>query len=449
MSTVKEYKQYFTPIELAEFMVNLVPDTEIKTIIDLSMGECGLLEAAKKRWHNAQFLGADIDHTLLDEINMRSPYIHTFAGDSLSSELFKWNIYNDMLNNQKFDLAIANPPFNYFDQKLVSYSDARSKAMPIELRFLLKYIDIVRNDGYICIIMPYGFLSLDQYAELRREILRKVILRKVIKIFDGCFERIDAETCLILMQKKNENDRYIQSEISLEYLDNQYLLWQDIKIQVDSTTSRFDLEYNRLIQDIYRLTDKCKYPTYKLIEFVGNIKRGKTLAKRSELIADRGLRYLHTTDVKNCMISKKTQRYVKRGTEYFRDAIVCSETLLIGRVGKACIGKVALIPAGSGKAAISDCLFGIEIKNIDPYYLALYLSSQIGQLQLKGLARGSCSKYIIKEDLLNIIVIVPDIEYQLLIREKFLEILSKPGRTKKEQYIKELVEEIDKYLGRE
>lgn len=33
--------------------------------------------------------------------------------------------------------------------------------MPIEIQFLFKYINIVKEKGYICIILPYGFLSLD------------------------------------------------------------------------------------------------------------------------------------------------------------------------------------------------------------------------------------------------------------------------------------------------
>lgn len=34
------------------------------------------------------------------------------------------------------------------------------------------------------------------------ELLKKVEILKIVKIFDGCFEKIDADTCLILMKKK-------------------------------------------------------------------------------------------------------------------------------------------------------------------------------------------------------------------------------------------------------
>lgn len=44
MSLAKDYKQYFTPDRLAEYMVSIIPEDTIKTVVDLSMGECGLLE---------------------------------------------------------------------------------------------------------------------------------------------------------------------------------------------------------------------------------------------------------------------------------------------------------------------------------------------------------------------------------------------------------------------
>ena len=46
-------------------MVNMIPDDRIKTVIDLSMGECGLLEKAKDRWPDARLYGADIDEELI------------------------------------------------------------------------------------------------------------------------------------------------------------------------------------------------------------------------------------------------------------------------------------------------------------------------------------------------------------------------------------------------
>jgi len=108
-----KHKQYFTPEILSNFMVNLIPDDNINTVIDLSMGECALLESAKKRWDNASYLGSDIDEILLEKIHKKNPYIKTFLGDSLGDKINTWKEYNSIISKRGFDLVLANPPFDF------------------------------------------------------------------------------------------------------------------------------------------------------------------------------------------------------------------------------------------------------------------------------------------------------------------------------------------------
>lgn len=449
MNTVKEYKQYFTPFDLADFMVMLIPDSNINTVIDLSMGECGLLEAAKKRWTDASYFGVDIDKTLLSKIQEKSPYINMIAGDSLSNIIDTWDGFQNIIKTGGFDVAIANPPFNYFDQRKVKVGDNKNMALPIEIRFLLKYLDIVRNNGYICIILPYGFLSLDLYNELREYILKQTTILKIIKIFDNCFESIDAGTCLVLLRKKSVADMYIQENISIEYLDSDYLLKKGIIVNTPVENTRLDLEYHQFEKEFNDVRQTCKFPICSLENYVVSCKRGRTITNKKDLIVDKGIRFLHTTDVKYLTISNQAPRYVLRNTAYFNGAVVKSDNILIGRVGKACIGKIAIMSKNRAEAVISDCLFCLEIKDIDPYYLTLYIASSYGQIQLKGLAKGSCSKYITKEDLLKLKIIIPHWDIQKKLRQKYMDILSQRSRIPKETLLKKLVSEVELMLGRE
>jgi len=449
LDIVKKYKQYFTPLDLAEFMVRIVPDCNIKTVIDLSMGECGLLEAAKKRWKNAEFYGVDIDENLLKKIHNKSPYIHIFNGDGLGKELQNWGVYQNILCGSKFDLAIANPPFDFYDRKIVNI-DNTGFSLPIEIRFLLKYLEIVKEGGYICIILPYGFLSLDLYKEFRKSLLNKAVIHKVIKIFEGCFEGICADTCLLLLQKKFSFKMYMQESISIEYLDNEYTLFKNTSIMInDNVENRLDLEYQNLLQKLDFIKERCKYPIQILSEYVTNCQRGKTLAGKKELTTDKGIRFLHTTDVKYLEISNKQPTYVSRTNDYFKKIDIAPLSILIGRVGKACIGKVAIIPEWYSKTVISDCLFCLETEGIDPYYLTLYLATSFGQMQLKGLAKGSCSKYITKKDLLTVWIIVPDVDIQIYFREKYLKLMKKREGAKKSLLLRQLVSEVEKFLEKE
>ena len=444
MNLVKDYKQYFTPNKLAAYMVSIIPDDTIKTIVDLSMGECGLLEETKKRWSDAELYGADIDKELIKKINKKSPYIKTFHGDSLSVKLKNWKSYNEIVSNQGFDLAIANPPFNFYDQVTVSINESQKIALPIEIRFLLKYIDIVKENGYICIILPYGFLSLDLYKDLRIQLLKMVTIIKVLKIFDRCFDKIDADTCLILMKKKKKEEKNIQDEIHIEYLDSNYDL-SNRQIAVVNQVDRWDLEYQHLLSQTDMLVENTRFERIALKNYVKSCKRGKSVTKNKELLVDKGIRFIHTTDVKKLYISNENKQYV-HNDNFFENAILHENDVLIGRVGQGCIGKIGIVSRRYPKMVFSDCLFAIQTKNINPYYLTLFFASEFGQMQLRGLAKGSCSKYITREGLLSICILVPDQKIQNYFGYKYKMLLSKPGRINKERLFTNLLEELNEVI---
>ncbi|SET54751.1 N-6 DNA methylase [[Clostridium] polysaccharolyticum] len=445
------YKQYFTPNKLANYMVNIIPSNAVSNIIDLSMGECGLLEEAKKRWNNATYFGVDIDSDLIKKIHNRSPYINTYCCDSLSDKLDNWGKYHKVVCNNKFDLALANPPFNYRKQSVCFVGDRNKFSLPVEMVFFLKYIDIIRPGGYICIILPYGFLSLESYAEFRIEILKKVTFLKVSKIFDKCFDQIDAETCLLLMQKKMCNDNKIQNEIELSYIDENFNEIKQHKIKYNSIKPlRLDLEYHHSMSFFSSYENKLCYRIVELSSFIRECKRGKSLTKKKELIVERGTRFVHTTELKQLVISNSSVTHVNAKNDYFKTAVTDINDILIGRVGSACIGKVAIVYRKYPKLIISDCIFKLRVEGIDPYYLTLYLSSKYGQTQIKGVSRGSCSKYLTITDIYNIKVIIPDYSEQLMFRLKYIDILSKAGYHTENKIIllKGLVQELEEFLER-
>ena len=439
MNVKKDYKQYFTPDRLAAYMVNIVPDERISSIVDLSMGECGLLEEAKKRWENAVLYGADIDEALIKKINTRSPYIHTFLGDSLSVSIENWNGYNLIANGIGFDLAIANPPFNFYDQKELWLNEERL-SLPIEMRFFLKYIDIVKEEGYICIILPYGFLSSNLYDNFRMKILSKVTIIKIIKIFNKCFDKIDADTCMILMKKNKSSSIRIQEKIIIEYLSDEYQL-SNKHIVLTSKDRRWDLEYQQLQSNKFSYC--AEFEKAKLKKYIKLCRRGKSITKNRDMLSEKGVRYIHTTDVKKLYFSDKHKQYVNDSGKYFEKAILHKDDILVGRVGQGCIGKIGIVTKKYPRMFFSDCLFAIQSTNINPYYLTLFLASEFGQMQLKGIAKGSCSKYLTIEELFDICVLVPDRSTQDYFGDKYKMLLSKPGRVNKEVLFDDLLEELN------
>ena len=96
----------------------------------------------------------------------------------------------------------------------------------------------------------------------------------------------------------------------------------------------------------------------------------------------------------------------------------------------------------------SDCIFAVEVKNINPYYAALFLSSEFGQMQLKGIAKGSCSKYITQDGLSHICILIPDKKLQDYFGNEYKRLLSRPG-PKNEKVFVNLLEELNQTIREE
>ncbi len=445
INPVKDYRQYFTPGELARFMVHLIPGDAIHFVVDLTMGECRLLDEAKKRWNEAKLYGADIDEGLIRKMNIESPYIHTFQCDSLSEKIEEWTEYREIVEAGGFDLAIANPPFNFLDQALICLNGGERLALPIEIRFLIRYIDIVKESGYICIILPYGFLSLDLYRELRRNLLMQVTILKIIKIYDGCFQKTDADTCVVFMQKRKREEKNIQKEISIEYLDGAYRLTDRFMVVTD-TADRWDLEYQCLQKETREILEETGFQTDVLGNYVAECRRGKSVTKNKQLLSERGVRFIHTTDVKALYLSNEARRYVLDDNGFFRNAVLHEEEILVGRVGQGCIGKIAIVCRRYPKMFFSDCLYAVKATEINPYYLTLFLASSMGKMQMRGRAKGSCSKYITRDDLFQIRILVPDKKVQDYFGSRYREILSRPGRGSRAVPLGELLLEMERAM---
>lgn len=436
---VKRFKQYFTPDTLAEYMVRLIPNTNIQSVVDLSMGECGLLEKAKKRWHDADYYGADIDELLLKKIKNKCPYIHTYFGDALSIDTAKWDEYRKVIERGGFDLVLANPPFDFYN-KIKTKIGKNYLSVPIEIRFLLNYLKIVRCGGYVCIILPYGVLSARRYIELRRELLKETRIRKIICLYNGCFDGIDANTCILLLQKKERKGK-TQNDIRVEKIN--YLLKTEKEYMLRLSNSyRWDLEYAGYHGSI-KIKHMSQFKELKLRSIVEECHRGKSLALNPEAEAEKGRRFLHTTDIRTLYLDNKVKRYVKNRDRYFNNAILQEGDILIGRVGENCYRKIYVARKSDRSFCYSDCLIRLHCEGINPYYLGVYFASEHGQKSLKSLQKGSCSKYIDMGELLDLNILVPDLYLQREFASRLKRVISAKGRFKPETREKKISSIVD------
>ena len=95
----------------------------------------------------------------------------------------------------------------------------------------------------------------------------------------------------------------------------------------------------------------------------------------------------------------------KLGKQHPR-ALIRKDDVLLVRVGKGCAGKCA-ISTWATNAFASDCVYVLRSKRVDLYYLCLYLKIPFAKKYFNACARGVCSRYITKADLMAMPLYLP------------------------------------------
>lgn len=200
-----QYSEVFTPFEIAYEMINLLPIDILmkydKVYLDAGCG-CGNISITlyKILYENIN-INNKRDHILNDMIHLLD--INNERIMDVLKILPCKNYYNvnflDFNYNIKYDVIVSNPPFiiNNNNKKQTIWHD-----------FFKKCISLLKEDGYLCIIIPSIWMKPEHimYKLITFYKIHKIKCYKnneSNKIFNG-----DARTplCYILIQKKKSDN---------------------------------------------------------------------------------------------------------------------------------------------------------------------------------------------------------------------------------------------------
>lgn len=156
----KKLGQVFTPIEIAQFMSDLVSNSQAKTVLDPAVGQGIFIDCLEKaKYQNMNYTCYDIDKEVIKEFrkNISAP-VNLFIEDYLSS-----------FCENKFDIIICNPPYNKFQQipnrnKYIAnfrewFNIEMSSYSNLCVYFLIKSLHELTENGKCVYIIPYEFFN--------------------------------------------------------------------------------------------------------------------------------------------------------------------------------------------------------------------------------------------------------------------------------------------------
>ena len=434
----KNHNQYFTPEFAVEKALSLVSIAEVEDIIDPSVGNGIFLKVASKKWNNAKLFGIDIDALVIQNLkNINLPNSIYFTNDSLLKETWEKPEIKKIISNRGFDLVVGNPPFSSWfhrietpkilsDYRLGYRNSKLMRSQAIEVLFIEIFIELVREEGHIVIVLPDGILSNPQYRYVREFIFRETQIRHIINLPRNVFENTSAKTSILILEKKTTaNLNYLTKFFDLARTG---VINNVIEVKGETLVNRMDYWYyhNLKINSIEQLiSNGLKF--VPLRDFIVYCKTGKTVYGKERKFSDKGLRFLHATNITEIGINyKKDERFIDPSSKMnFPSAYAKVGDILFVRVGVGCAGRVAIVDEEEDEGIATDYIHILRVNGIDPYFLVVYVKTKYGRDSINLLKHGVGTVSINKTDLLSLQIPILKQNLQLGIREKYKNILSK------------------------
>ena len=420
--------QFFTPPEVADFIISMIEiHLEHKDSgCDPACGEGVFLNTMIKHRFK-EVVGVDIDKELANRIAYN---IKEKANIFIENALIRNGSH---LKENYFDVVVGNPPFSskygrVKDKNILANYELGSgfKSQAIEVLFLERFIQLAKNGGFIGIILPDGILLNVNYKYLREFILNRCKVLAIVSLPRGIFNSskdTTSKTSILILKKgeKNDDKTFISQANSLS--DLHYILKIYRERSSGKNSAWVFVTSDSLHPKSYLMNSpEFKLPTIKLGEMIVEMLCGSTEYGDKRIFSDKGIRFISAKVVTPLGIDfSKDNRFVEPGSAMDKKrAHVRIGDLLFVRVGVGCIGRVSVVVDENDVGIADDWIYIIRLKEgFSPYYLAIFLQSECGKIQIERAKRGVGTVTIPQSLLKEISVPIPSIEFQKHIENEY------------------------------
>ncbi len=256
---------YYTPLPLANRMVELLKGEKITHVLEPSCGDGVFLDAICKEGmmkNISSFTAIEIDKGEADLL--KEKYSNNKTVEILNKDFFDY--YHEMHKEKSFDLIVGNPPYiryQYLDEKqrelmakiLTSHGMKANKLINAWVGFIVACVQMLSEHGRIAFVIPAEILQV-AYAEDLRLFLSNVLSSITLITFEELvFPDIEQEI-VVLIGEKGEQEKGIRIiELNnlddLEKVDIQKIRFQKLQHVHEKWTKYFtSKEENELVKQI-------------------------------------------------------------------------------------------------------------------------------------------------------------------------------------------------------
>jgi len=407
--------QYFTPRPVVELCYRMLqtldPDAANPSIIDPACGEGAFLSCALENGVTTpdRLFGVEMDASIAQAIP--AGRMNLFIGDGLASPE-SWSQCPPLSPSPPLrvpasphpplasaDWVVGNPPFGTqgsIDSERIKadftiwpgHGTRDLSRYPIEILFLERFIQLARPGGHIAIIIPDGILANERLSYVREWLWKRAEVKAVISLPQYTFHRHGASakaSVLVLRRRESVGVWECESVGVWEYGDS-LRPCPHTPIHPHSPGDRLDpayyhpefVENQRFLEGLpntVRLGDLIEFTTYGQVGSREYSESGVRLLTPANLaVTSEGL--VTGVDI------HAPERSVPEGSRNDPPrSRLRKGDLLLANSGVGCIGRAAVFYADE-PCNISQHINLIRLRGIEPEYVAIYLQTRFGRLQI-------------------------------------------------------------------
>lgn len=363
--------KFYTPPMLAECLMRLLPKRDYQNIIDICCGSWNLLEAARKQFGTAHYVGVDVD---------AEAGVNCFAGATFLCEDGRKFATRE---KKKYDLVLSNPPFGYLKEEERLFKDTKTGNIKelnnkrYENEMMQANLLLADKDGVLLFILPATFFEGDSYLSIRKSLCKSYTINSIVKLPIETFGSSKISTYALIMSNSGKQNQRASLKEVICHKD----VWR-VK------HSKY-VSIERLREGTWISKSKKRNAPKNVEMFRGNIS--------SAHMSETGRKVFHSSslivDGKWC----PSVRYCDDEEKLKKAKMVKPGDVIVNRVGRFatfwCISEE--------EALVSDCLIIIKASEMSDIYSRLSKNSIDGRLNI--LTKGVTIKYITVGDILELL----------------------------------------------
>lgn len=260
---------YYTPLELAQYLVKWGIRADTQRILEPSCGDGNFILAVLQHLENMRGLSPSITAIELipDELNKAKDRARKFGQNGTEIEWLRqdfFEAYSRLGQNGKFNLVVGNPPFirfQYFDDdsRNLAFAHLRSagykptKLANVWAAFVQLSIELLQEGGRLAMVLPAELLQVKYAQELRDRLATQFEHIVIVGFKRLVFPEIQQEVVLLLAEGKRESAG-LTSDIHTIELQNEAELsslnsLNDTVVHVPAKHSRAGMKWTSLFLD--------------------------------------------------------------------------------------------------------------------------------------------------------------------------------------------------------